>query len=156
MTEQTVTKTEDLNRKEIFDTLAAWAGADRQAAKKTASGNPLPHISDEEREAMAQEGIFPLDADDARLDLARRYRDLLAQQNAIKAEMEDIKLLLKEDAAQNGVREFHYNGHKIVSINQKHSRNTDLNKLFKEFPNAYKATVKESVSTSINFSDIKE
>lgn len=117
---------------------------------------PVSVITEEEREAMAQEGVLPLDSDDARLDLARRYRELLAKQNQIKAEMEDIKLLLKEDAAQNGIREFHYNGNKIISINQKHNRSTNLNKLFKEFPGAYKAVVTESVSTSINFSDIKE
>lgn len=113
-------------------------------------------MTDEEKEAMALEGIAPLESDDARLDLIRRYNYLSEERSKLNSEMEDIKALLKEDALSNDIREFRYNGNRVVSLNNKHTRKTDLAKLLKEFPTAYEETVSESTSLSINFSKIKE
>ena len=60
-------------------------------------------MTDEEKEAMALEGIAPLESDDARLDLIRRYNYLSEERSKLNSEMEDIKALLKEDALSNDI-----------------------------------------------------
>lgn len=116
----------------------------------------VPQYSEEQIEAMRLEGIVAIDPKDGRIDLVRQYLDLREKKGKLEAEMKAISALFKEEAAQEDIRELHYNGSKVVNVGTKVSRSADYNVLQKDYPEAYEAAVKETESVVVTFSKIKE